>query len=79
MVQQIADAAREEHIAACGRLMVKAMQEGDRAAAQQWLKLQNEAIAARSPAQIQRMEQDYFGAQGEQSLVEHQQRMVGNA
>ena len=40
----------------CGQHMLRAYAEGNRLAAEQWLALQNEAIASRSPAQIQARE-----------------------
>lgn len=77
MAQQITDQEREEHIAACGRLMLKAHAEGDHASARKWLELQNEAIAMRSPAQVAHMEQDYFGYEGEKARQAAQGREIG--
>lgn len=59
------DAEREAHIADCGRLMQKAYGEGDHAGARRWLELQAEAIRARTPRQVARMEGCYFAQQGD--------------
>lgn len=59
------DSEREAHIADCGRLMKKAYDEGDHAGARRWLELQNEAIRARTPRQVARMEGCYFAQQGD--------------
>lgn len=77
MAIEMSDGEREEHIAACGRLMLKAHAEGDTAAARQWLKLQNEAIAMRSAAQVARMESCYFAAQGDRAREAAQGRALG--
>ncbi|MDQ0082908.1 hypothetical protein J2W35_003267 [Variovorax boronicumulans] len=59
------DAEREAHIVDCGRLMKKAYDEGDMAGARRWLDLQNDAIRARTPRQVARMEGCYFAQQGD--------------
>lgn len=48
----------EHHITDLGRLIEKAYAEGDRAAAVRWSNERTEAIKARSPAQVARMEQE---------------------
>ena len=63
------DAELELHIKACGRLVEKAMREGDKGAARIWLQAQNEGIACRSPAQVARMEACYFTEQGDADRV----------
>lgn len=52
------DAELELHITDLGRLIQKAMAEGDRAAAVAWNKAMTAAINGRSQAQIDRMEAD---------------------
>lgn len=54
--KDMSDAEREQHIHDCGRLMLEAMAAGNREEAEGWLQAQNAAIAARSPAQVARME-----------------------
>lgn len=56
MTAILTDQEREQHIADCGRLMLEAMAEGNREAAEGWLQAQNMAIASRSPKQVARME-----------------------
>lgn len=60
------DAEREAHIVDCGLLMQKAYAEGDHVGARRWLELQAEAIRARTPAQVARMEANHFTAHGGQ-------------
>lgn len=61
----------ELHIADLGRLIQRAFAEGDRAGARAWAKARADAIAARSPEQVQRMEREhglepcYFVTQGD--------------
>lgn len=71
------DAEREAHIVDCGRLMQKAYEEGDPAAARRWLELQNEAIRARTPRQVARMEGCYFAQQGDLTRAAALRRAVG--
>ena len=52
------DAELEQHIADLGRLILKAMAEGDRPAAVAWSNARTAAIMARSPAQVARMEEE---------------------
>ena len=52
------DAEREYHIKHLGDLMLQAYADGDRKAAAQWLQLQEEAIAGRTPGQILKLEQE---------------------
>jgi hypothetical protein len=59
----------EQHISDLGRLIEKAFAEGDRAAAVAWSNARTAAIKARSPEQVARMEQDYFGECGERDRV----------
>lgn len=54
--KDMGDAEREAHIKSCGDLMQKAMDDGNREEAMNWLQAQNQAIAMRSPAQVERME-----------------------
>lgn len=60
----MSDLELEQHVADCGRLMQAAYSRGDRAEAISWLHAQAEAIKGRSAAQVQRMEEGYFGARG---------------
>ncbi|HBH39607.1 MAG TPA: hypothetical protein DDX06_14620 [Curvibacter sp.] len=79
MTAILTDQEREQHIAACGRLMLEAMAEGRRADAEAWLQAQGDAIRGRSPEQITRMEVErglapcYFHDQGERDA----QAMLG--
>lgn len=57
------DQERELHIQHCGRMMLEAWHRweesgsfSDRGEADHWLRLQNEAVKARSEAQVERME-----------------------
>lgn len=59
------DQEREFHIRDLGELMLQAYADGDHKAAADWLRLQEEAIASRTPGQVARMEADYFGECGE--------------
>jgi hypothetical protein len=52
------DAELELHIQACGSQMRLAHSEGRRADALDWLRRQNDAIKARSPEQVRRMEEE---------------------
>lgn len=52
------DAELEQHIADLGRLILKAMGDGDRAAAVAWSNARTAAIMARSPEQVARMEEE---------------------
>ena len=58
------DAELEQHIKDCGDHMRRSYAEGNRQAAEQWLQLQNLAIASRSPAQVAQMESCYFSNRG---------------
>ena len=58
------DRELEAHIVDCGEHMLRAYAEGNRLAAAQWLALQNEAIASRSPEQVARMESCFFSERG---------------
>lgn len=49
------DAERELHIQHCGYLMEQAMLAGNRQEAESWLQAEMQAIATRSPAQVDRM------------------------
>lgn len=68
------DLEREAHIKSCGLLMMKTYREGDRDAAQQWLRLQNEAIRQRSPAYVAKLEGCFFVEQGERARRAAQER-----
>ncbi len=59
------DAEREAHIKDCGRRMEAAYAAGNRQEAEQWLQAQAEAIRARSPLQVVRMESCFFADQGD--------------
>lgn len=48
----------EHHITDLGRLIERAMADGDRASAVRWSNERTEAIKSRSPAQVARMEQE---------------------
>lgn len=61
------DEEREEHIKSCGLLLLKAHREGDIEGAKRWLELQNEAVKARTPRQIARMEGCYFAEEGDRA------------
>lgn len=52
------DAEREYLIREYGQNMLDAYACGDRKAAAQWLQLQEEAIAGRSPGQVLKLEQE---------------------
>lgn len=52
------DAELEQHITDLGLLIQKAYAEGDRAAAVAWAAARAEAIKARSPQQVARMEEE---------------------
>ena len=52
------DAELEQHIADLGLLIERAMAEGDRAAAVAWAAARADAIKARSPQQVARMEEE---------------------
>jgi hypothetical protein len=65
--EQMNDQEREAHIVDCGTLMLKAMEEGDRTGAKRWLKLQNEAVLGRSPAQVAKLEACYFASDGDKA------------
>jgi hypothetical protein len=68
------DQEREAHIADCGRLFIKAHSEGDMVAARRWLELQAEAVKARTPQQVARMESCYFAAEGDRSRTAAMER-----
>ena len=74
--QALIDEELEAHIVDCGKRLAKAHAEGDTAAAREWLSLETEAIAARSPAQVRRMEECYFSAEGERARREAYLRSV---
>jgi len=57
----LSDVELEAHIADCGAEFLKAHAAGDMAQAQHWLLRQSQAVDSRSPQQVQRMEQCYFG------------------
>lgn len=66
------DAELESHITDLGLLIQKAYAEGDRAAAVAWSNARTDAIKARSPQQVARMEDErglgpscYFHDRGE--------------
>lgn len=71
------DAEREAHIVDCGRLMKKAYDEGDFDLARHFLALEMEAVRARTPRQIARMEGCYFAQQGDLARAEALRRAVG--
>ena len=52
------DPELEQHIADLGLLIERAMAEGDRAAAVAWAAARADAIKARSPQQVARMEEE---------------------
>lgn len=63
------DRIREAHIAECGRQINAAYARGDHKKARQWLDMQTHAIKGRSPAQVERMERDYFSEEGERARL----------
>lgn len=63
------DRVREAHIAECGRQINAAYARGDHKKARQWLDMQTHAIKGRSPAQVARMERDYFSEEGERARL----------
>ena len=63
------DHMRELHIAACGRRINAAYRAGDHTKARQWLDLQTQAVKARSPQQVARMEREYFSEEGERARL----------
>ena len=67
------DQLNEQYITDCGKAMLAAHGRGDVQAARDWLRLQNEAIKARSGAQVQHMEACYFLTQGDLA----RERMAG--
>jgi hypothetical protein len=72
---EMSDDEREQHIQDCGRLMLEAMANGNREEAEGWLQAQNLAIAARSAAQVAKMEQAaglspcFFADQGDKDRI----------
>lgn len=58
------DQVRENFIAECGRQINVAYRAGDHKTARRWLDLQTQAVKARSPAQVARMERCYFSEEG---------------
>jgi hypothetical protein len=73
------DREREAHIKSCGLLMMKAHREGDTAGAREWLRLQTEAINARTPRQIALMEGCYFCETGEEARRFAEMTRIANA
>ena len=59
------DQINEQYILDCGKSMLAAHGRGDLDAARKWLRLQNEAIKARSKTQVQTMESCFFLTAGE--------------
>lgn len=70
------DAEREAHILDCGRLLKKAYDEGDFELARHFLALEMDAVRARTPRQIARMEGCYFAQQGDLARTEALRRAV---
>lgn len=71
----MSDQEREAHIKDCGRLMQQEMEAGNREAAMNWLQAMNQAIAMRSSAQVEAMEQErglapcFFAEQGAKDRI----------
>lgn len=63
------DHMRELHIAECGRRINAAYRAGNHTDARRWLDLQTQAVKARSPEQVARMEREYFSEEGEQARI----------
>lgn len=63
------DHLREQHIAECGRQINAAYAKGNHKAARQWLDMQTQAVKARSPHQVARMEREYFSEDGERARL----------
>lgn len=67
---------REAHIGDCGRLVESEMKAGNREAAMSWLQAMQDAIKARTPEQVARLEGErgllpepcYFHDQGERDI-----------
>lgn len=64
------DNEREVHIKSCGQLLLKAHAAGDIEGARRWLRLQNEAIKARSPQMVAQLEDCYFCDMGDLARIE---------
>lgn len=56
MTTELTDDEREAHIRDCGKRMQEAYNAGNKQEAEYWMLAQNQAIAARSPEQVKRME-----------------------
>ena len=54
--KDMTDAEREAHIGDCGRLIESEMAAGNREAAMGWMQAMQEAINARTPEQVARLE-----------------------
>lgn len=67
---QMTDQEREDFIACCGKRFVAAHAAGDYEGAQVWLAAQTKEVLARSPQQVERMEQCYFSEQGAQARMQ---------
>lgn len=63
------DAERETFIEAAGRRFVAAHSAGDMETARLWLAEQTLAVKERTPAQVARLEQCYFSAEGEKARL----------
>lgn len=72
----MSDDERERHIKDCGLLMLKAHAEGDFAARDRWLAMQNEAIRNRSPEMVARLEDCYFAGEGDKARRAAQRRSI---
>lgn len=77
-MKPMSDDELEAHIKHCGHLMELEMDRGNRESALNWLQAMQEAIKARSPAQVQRMEQElmqrihepcYFTTKGDEDRI----------
>lgn len=56
-IKDMTDAELEAHIGDCARLLQHEYEAGNREAADSWRQAMEQAIKARSPAQVARMEQ----------------------
>lgn len=72
---EMSDDERELHIKHCGDLMEECYRQGNSEAAHGWLQAMNQAIQARSPEQVARMEKAaglapcFFADQGDKDRI----------
>jgi hypothetical protein len=66
---QMTDQEREDFISFSGKRFLAAHAAGDYEDAQVWLAAQTKEVLARSPQQVEHMEQCYFSEQGAQARL----------